>query len=113
MRKWELIKQSQLLKIKSQSLSKLLNEKYGLRLGEFKNTTGTERVKKLKLLLFLPFQKLAYMVMRIKMEKRFSSLVVSGLNYMERAGPVERAKFPYRDSGHPYEICKKLAGDYM
>ena len=45
MRKRELIKQSQLLKIKSQILSNLFNEKYGLRLGEFKNTTGTERVK--------------------------------------------------------------------
>ena len=45
MRKWELIKQSQLLQIKSQILSNLFNEKYGLRLGEFKNTTGTERVK--------------------------------------------------------------------
>ena len=45
MRKWELIKQSQLLNIKSQILSNLFNEKYGLRLGEFKNTTGTERVK--------------------------------------------------------------------
>ena len=45
MTKWELIKQSQLLKIKSQILSILFNEKYGLRLGEFKNTTGTERVK--------------------------------------------------------------------
>ena len=45
MRKWELIKQSPLLKIKSQILSDLFNEKYGLRLGEFKNTTGTERVK--------------------------------------------------------------------
>ena len=28
----------------SQILSNLFNEKYGLRLGEFKNTTGTERV---------------------------------------------------------------------
>ena len=45
MRKWDLIKQSQLLKIKSQILSNLFNEKYGLRLGEFKSTTGTERVK--------------------------------------------------------------------
>ena len=36
---------NQLLKIKSQILSKLFNEKYGLRLGKFKNTTGTERVK--------------------------------------------------------------------
>ena len=44
MRKWELIKQSPLLKIKSQILSDLFNEKYGLRLGEFKNTTGAERV---------------------------------------------------------------------
>ena len=43
--KWELIKQSQLLKIKSQILSNLFNEKYGLRLGEFKHTNGTERVK--------------------------------------------------------------------
>ena len=39
-----MIKQSQLLKIKSQILSNLFNEKYGLRLGEFNNTTGTERV---------------------------------------------------------------------
>ena len=35
---------SQLLKIKSQILSNLFNEKYGLRLGEFKNITGIERV---------------------------------------------------------------------
>ena len=40
-----MIKQSQRLKIKSQILSNLFNEKYWLRLGEFKNTTGTERVK--------------------------------------------------------------------
>ena len=33
------------MKIKSQILSNLFNEKYGLRLVEFKNTTGTERVK--------------------------------------------------------------------
>ena len=32
-------------KIKSQILSNLFNEKYGLRLGEFNNTTSTERVK--------------------------------------------------------------------
>ena len=32
------------LKIKSQILSNLFNEKYGLKLGEFNNTTGTERV---------------------------------------------------------------------
>ena len=46
MRKWELIKQSQLLTFKSQILSNVFNEKYGLRLGEFKNTTGTERVNR-------------------------------------------------------------------
>ena len=40
-----MIIQSQLLKTKSQILSNLFNEKYGLRLGEFENTTGTERVK--------------------------------------------------------------------
>ena len=45
-RKWELIKQSKLLKIKSKILSNFFNEKYGLKLGEFNNTTGTERVKK-------------------------------------------------------------------
>ena len=45
MRKWELIKQSKLLKIKGKILSNLFNEKYGLKLGEFNNTTGTERVK--------------------------------------------------------------------
>ena len=42
-----MIKQSKLLKIKSQILSNLFNEKYGLRLGEFKNTTGTERVNRI------------------------------------------------------------------
>ena len=46
MRKFELIKQSQLLKIKSQILSNLFNEKYGFKLGEFKNTTGTEGVNR-------------------------------------------------------------------
>ena len=46
MRKWELIKQSKLLTIKSKILSNFFNEKYGLMLGEFNNTTGTERVKK-------------------------------------------------------------------
>ena len=44
MRKGELIKQSKLLKIKSKILSNLVNKKYGLKLGEFNNTTGTERV---------------------------------------------------------------------
>ena len=43
--KWELIKQSKLLKIKKKILSNLFNEKYGLKLGEFNKTTGTERVK--------------------------------------------------------------------
>ena len=46
MRKWELIKQSKLLKIKSKILSNLLNERYGLKLGEFNNPTGTERIKR-------------------------------------------------------------------
>ena len=41
----ELIKQSKLLKIKSNILSDLFNEKYGHKLGEFNYTTGTERVK--------------------------------------------------------------------
>ena len=45
MRKWELIKQSKLLKIKSKILSNLFNEKYKHKLGEFNNTTRTERVK--------------------------------------------------------------------
>ena len=44
MRKWELIKQSKLLKIKSKILSNLFNEKYGLKFGEFNNTTWNERV---------------------------------------------------------------------
>ena len=35
MRKWELIKQSKLLKVNSEILSNLFNEKYGLQLGEF------------------------------------------------------------------------------
>ena len=47
MSKWELIEQSKLLKIKSNILSNLFKEKYGLRLGEFNNSTGTERVKEL------------------------------------------------------------------
>ena len=45
MTKLELIKQSILLKIKRKILSNLFNETYGLKLGEFNNTTGTERVK--------------------------------------------------------------------
>ena len=44
MRKWEWIEQSKLLKIKSNILSNLFYEKYGLKLGEFNNTTGIERV---------------------------------------------------------------------
>ena len=44
MRKCELIKQSKLLKIETKILSILFNEKYGLKQGEFNNTTGTERV---------------------------------------------------------------------
>ena len=45
MKKWELIKESKLLKIKSKILSNLFNKKYGLNLGDFNNTTGTEWVK--------------------------------------------------------------------
>ena len=44
MRKWKLIKQSKLLKKKSKILSNLFKEKYGLKLEEFNNTTGTESV---------------------------------------------------------------------
>ena len=40
-----MIKQSKLVKIKSKILSNLFNEKYGLKFGEFDNTTETERVK--------------------------------------------------------------------
>ena len=39
MRKWELIKQRKLLKIKSKILWNLYYEKYGYKLGEFNNTT--------------------------------------------------------------------------
>ena len=39
-----MIKQSKLLKIKSRILSDLFKEKYGLKLGEFNNTTESERV---------------------------------------------------------------------
>ena len=38
MRKYGLIKQSKLLKIKSKILSNLFNEKHGLKLGDFNNT---------------------------------------------------------------------------
>ena len=55
MRKWELIKQSKPLKIKSKILSNLLNEKYGLKLGEFNNTAGTERVKLVGRVIFVSF----------------------------------------------------------
>ena len=44
MRKCELIKQSKLLRIKNKILSNLFIEKYGFKLGEFNDTTGTERV---------------------------------------------------------------------
>ena len=40
-----LIKQSNKLKIKYKILPNLFNEMYGLKLGEFDSTTGTERVK--------------------------------------------------------------------
>ena len=33
--------------MKSKILSNLFNEKYGFKLGEFNNTTGTERVNKI------------------------------------------------------------------
>ena len=49
MRKWELIKQSKLLKIKSKLLSNLFIEKYGHKFGEFNNTTGIEKVNFLNL----------------------------------------------------------------
>ena len=42
-----MIKQSILLKIKSEILSNLSNEKQGLVFGEINNTTGTDRVKNL------------------------------------------------------------------
>ena len=45
MRKWELIKQSKQLKIKSKIISNLFNEKYGLKLKEFNHITWTERIK--------------------------------------------------------------------
>ena len=48
MRKWELISQSKLLVIKSIILSNLLNKNYELKLGEFNNATGTERVNNLQ-----------------------------------------------------------------
>ena len=38
------MKQRKLLKIKNKILSNLFNKKYGLKLGEFNNITGTERV---------------------------------------------------------------------
>ena len=37
-------KLTKVLKIKNEILSNLFNEKYGLKLGELVNTTGTERV---------------------------------------------------------------------
>ena len=37
----------QTAKINNKILSNLFNEKYGLKLGEFNNTTETERVKNL------------------------------------------------------------------
>ena len=47
-----MIQQIKLLMIKSKILSNLFNEKYELKLGEFNNTTGTERVKVLRTFLF-------------------------------------------------------------
>ena len=51
MRKWELIKQSKLLKIKSKIFSDLFYEKYRLKFGEFNNTFGTEKVNHVNVLL--------------------------------------------------------------
>ena len=45
MRNGELIKQSKLSRIKSKIHSNLFDEKYGHKLGEFNNTTETDRVK--------------------------------------------------------------------
>ena len=39
-------KKNKLLKIKKKIFSKFFNERYELKLGDFNNTTGTERVKK-------------------------------------------------------------------
>ena len=47
MRNCELIKQSKVLKIKIKILINLFNDKSGLKLGEFNNTSGIERVKKM------------------------------------------------------------------
>ena len=55
-----MIKQSKLPKIKGKYLSNLFIEKYMLKLGEFNNTTGTERVKWLRKYVII-------MVMVIKM----------------------------------------------
>ena len=50
-----MIKESKLLKIKSKILSNLFSEKYGLKLGEFNNITGTERVKEVHALVYWYF----------------------------------------------------------
>ena len=51
MRKRELIKQSKLLKIKTKILLNFFNKKYGLKFGEFNNTTGTERFNQPRLVM--------------------------------------------------------------
>ena len=45
-----MINQSKLLKIKNKILSDLFNERYGIKLGEYNNTTETERIKAFKAL---------------------------------------------------------------
>ena len=48
MRNWKLIKQGKVLKIKIKILLNLFHDKFGLKVGEFNNTTGIERVKMVK-----------------------------------------------------------------
>ena len=45
MKKWKLIEQNKLMRIKRKIISNLFDETYGLKLGEINNTAGTERIK--------------------------------------------------------------------
>ena len=72
------MKQSKLLKIISKILSNLFSEKYGLKLLEFNNTTGIERVN--ILLSAFKLALLALFVVRYSFESLTQGLV--GLIWM-------------------------------
>ena len=77
-------KQSKLLKMRSKILSNLFNKKYEPKLGEFNNTTGTERVEKERKILngYKPIFSIYNWLIELQLQSKtkiFSSF--SGISY--------------------------------